>query len=537
MNREQKKVLRADIFRHLDGIVTAPVAYALHRKGVLDALLAQGKVALEDLATAFSANSGYLNAALRVLASQGWIDYAIDSSEQVTVSVNEKTAEAVDHIPIYKDVIELLEFSGDFHARKFEIDPFLRLEKIFHRYQDQYGLDAQNIQDTDSVSYQVLKHIEGHIVGPSTVALGMSGMFHKYFMDASFRPEEFHEDEEHFGRLLNIFTGLGWFTKTGDTFRFTDKGLFFAKRASAYGVTVSYIPMFRKINDLLFGNPSILWERPVGSKEIHVDREMNVWGSGGAHSSYFKVVDEIIIDVFNRPIDEQPKGILDMGCGNGAFLIHLFNVIAHKTLRGQLLEEHPLFLVGADYNKAALSVTRKNIIQSDIWAKVVFGDISRPDILADDLLKNYNIKLSDLLNTRTFLDHNRIWSDPTSASDTPHAASTGAFAFRGRRLPGALVAQNLKEHFIRWKPYVSRYGLLVIELHTISPGITAQHLGQTAATAYDATHGFSDQYILEIDAFHEAAEQAGLRSVTKHFTKFPDSEIATVSIQLFKSTH
>jgi 2-polyprenyl-3-methyl-5-hydroxy-6-metoxy-1,4-benzoquinol methylase len=42
-------------------------------------------------------------------------------------------------------------------------------------------------------------------------------------------------------------------------------------------------------------------------------------GSGGAHETHFKVVDEIIIKLFNLPIEDQPKGILDMGCGNGAF--------------------------------------------------------------------------------------------------------------------------------------------------------------------------------------------------------------------------
>ena len=61
------------------------------------------------------------------------------------------------------------------------------------------------------------------------------------------------------------------------------------------------------------------------TEEKTVDREMNVWGSGGAHSTYFKVVDEIIINIFNKPIEEQPKGILDMGCGNGAFIEHIFN--------------------------------------------------------------------------------------------------------------------------------------------------------------------------------------------------------------------
>ena len=36
MTKDQKKQLRADLFCHLDGIVTAPTAFALHQKGVLD---------------------------------------------------------------------------------------------------------------------------------------------------------------------------------------------------------------------------------------------------------------------------------------------------------------------------------------------------------------------------------------------------------------------------------------------------------------------------------------------------------------------
>ena len=62
---------------------------------------------------------------------------------------------------------------------------------------------------------------------------------------------------------------------------------------------------------------------------------MNVWGSGGAHSTYFKKVDEIIIDLFNKPIGEQPKGIIDVGCGDGTFIEHVFDVIYNKTERGK----------------------------------------------------------------------------------------------------------------------------------------------------------------------------------------------------------
>ena len=90
------------------------------------------------------------------------------------------------------------------------------------------------------------------------------------------------------------------------------------------------------------------------------------------------------------------------------------------------------------------------------------------------------------------------------------------------------------EHLSKWKPYVEKFGLLIIELHTISPTSTANSIGKTAATAYDATHGYSDQYILEVDVFNTVAAKAGLFPDPQHFAKFPDDELATVSINLLK---
>jgi hypothetical protein len=60
------------------------------------------------------------------------------------------------------------------------------------------------------------------------------------------------------------------------------------------------------------------------------------------------------------------------------------------------------------------------------------------------------------------------------------------------------------------------------------------HLGKTASTAYDATHGYSDQYIVEVDVFNCIAKEAGLNHDTQHFSKFPASELATVSVNLLK---
>jgi hypothetical protein len=77
--------------------------------------------------------------------------------------------------------------------------------------------------------------------------------------------------------------------------------------------------------------------------------------------------------------------------------------------------------------------------------------------------------------------------------------------------------------------------VLLIELHTVKPELIAKNIGKTAATAYDLTHGYSDQYILEVDEFEKILQEAGLTSEEYGIRKFPNSDVATVSIGLFKS--
>ena len=531
LSKSDKNKLRATIFRHLNGIATATTAYTLYKKGVLKYLLEHQSVCLKDIVKSFDANEGYLNIGLRVLCSQGWLTQHLDNtSDSIRYEINSKSEQAFQLVPLYKEAVNFLNFSVKFPLERINNDAFKALADIFKKYKNSFGLEDIN---DDTFQYQILKHIEGVIVAPLIVLLGVHGLFHKYFMEASFSAQEYHSDPENFAIVLDFLTHLGWFTKKNDTYQFTDSGLFFAKRASAYGVTVSYLPTFVKLDELLFGNPLILKTEFPNDTEKHVHREINVWGSGGAHSTYFKVVDKIIIKLFNKPIEEQPKGNLDMGCGNGAFIQHAFDVIESRTLRGKMLDEHPLLLVGADFNKAALKVTRANLIKADIWAKVIWGDIGRPDLLAQDLKEDYNIDLKDLLNVRTFLDHNRIWESP--ATETKRISkSSGAYTFKGKRLSNNLVEQSLLEHLNKWKPYVKKFGLLIIELHTINPKLTSKNLGKTAATAYDATHGYSDQYILEVDVFNNIATETGLIPDPNYFTTFPNSELATVSINLLK---
>ncbi len=534
MDSKQKSILRSQLFRHLDGIVIAPTAYVLKANGVTDYILQNKNISLSELASKFKANKGYLNVALRGLCSQGWLKQHVDNaSNTVYFETNEASEIAFDHFNLYEGAFELMKMSAHYHSRKFEMEPFLKLKQVYNSFKDHYGIKKSNLTFNRDIQEQILRHIEGVIIGPTIVQLGMSGMFHKYFMQSRFRAEEFHENADAFNQLLQILADIGWFNVQNGTYEFTPLGLFFAKRASAYGVTVSYIPTLRQLEDLLFGDPLILKPTSVEADERHVDRSMNVWGSGGAHSTYFKVVDEIIIELFNKPIEEQPEGILDMGCGNGAFLQHLYGVVENQTYRGTVLDEYPLTLIGVDYNQASLKVSRTNLIQANIWAKIIWGDIGDPKRLAKDLIENYDIKLENLLNVRTFLDHNRIWETPIERFPK-QSFSTGAYVHQGKRINNNLVVESLKEHIGKWAEFVGKFGLLIIELHTVKPKLVAENMGKTASTAYDLTHGYSDQYILELDEYLKAIKDVGLIPDPSSFKKFPNSDLATVSISLLK---
>ncbi len=164
---------------------------------------------------------------------------------------------------------------------------------------------------------------------------------------------------------------------------------------------------------------------------------------------------------------------------------------------------------------------------------VIHGDINRPAQLASDL-EGLGLDIHDLLHVRSFLDHNRPYSAPLHyARGGRKARSKGAFAHFGQEIPADELEENLVRQLRRWAPYVGRFGLLALELHTLPPELTAANLDKTPAVAYDGTHGFSDQYLVELPIFLDCAQEAGLHADQRFQCKFPPSELATVSINFF----
>jgi len=77
--------------------------------------------------------------------------------------------------------------------------------------------------------------------------------------------------------------------------------------------------------------------------------------------------------------------------------------------------------------------------------------------------------------------------------DAQLPSTTGAFAHLGDEIPADKLEERLVRHLRRWQPYVGRFGLLVLELHTSPARVDRANLDRTPAVAYDATHGFSGE--------------------------------------------
>jgi hypothetical protein len=500
-----KAGVRAVIFAHLRGIVLAPVVRALHDRGVF------GSEQIENM----RANRGYFNVALRLLASEGWLK-GNSLTPEGAAAVNAAA-------PFYREVVSFIPmaiFLEDFLFGKSQSGFLPMLQVLVEKSKS--GWDP-------ALSAEIRYQLDGMLIGPAMVALARKGIFDK-LQSGPAELEHFEGNQSCLATLFDLLAARGWIARDQNVISLTPEGAYAASIAHAYGTTVSYLPMFSVISTLLFGNPRIprIDENGV---ELLVNRSMNVWGAGGAHRNYYNTIDGIVTEIFSRPLELQPTGICDTGCGDGTLLAHLYRVVRDQTPRGKVLDKYPLLIVGADINKVSRRVAKQNLKRAQIPDHhVIHGDVSRPSLLANDL-ELLGVHIHDLLHVRSFVDHNREWVAPASyVRGTRAARTTGAFAHLGVEIAPDELEENLVRHLRRWAPHVGRFGLLVIELHTLPPEEAAANLNSSPVVSYGGTHGFSDQYLVELPVFLACAKEAGL-----HTDPRLQATWTTISINFFSA--
>lgn len=517
---------RSTLFTHQDGVALGMILCALDARGALERVLGTDWFRAGELAEAVGAAPGYLNIALRCLASQGYLEArGLWGSPDLRLGWTERGRVAAPAFPTYVRV-------ADFVRTHLPIDRYLTgdspadrmFEGLVAEAAGDWGLleEGQPSQVREAMENTV-EHLDGCLVVPLMTALKRHGMLEGERL-VPLKPAH----EEVLPTVLRLLTHEGWIEAGSD--RWTPRGRDACRYALHYGLMGSYLPMMSNLEALLFEDARQR-THGGGGEESHVDRRLNVLASGAAHESYFADSDAIFRDVFNRePLAEQPRFVADMGCGDGSWLIHIHEVV-RGTLRGQHLEEHPLLMVGADYNEAALDVARERLGAAGVEALVLQGDIGDPERFARELAER-GIDARDGLHIRSFIDHNRRYVPP-AGEVTPEAfAPTGTYVDEdGAPIPAAHLEQNLVEHLARWRPLAERHGLVIFESHTVEPRIAARHVAQLHSIAFDTYHGYSNQYCVEFEVFMRAAAKAGLRASSHHQLRYP-SRLPFVAISL-----
>ena len=490
------------------GFVAIPVVLACRRHGLFELCQVSAPLSFDVLVKELRANSGHLRVALHMLVSIQWLSH--DDGDRYTLTPLSKLHR---HIP--EDITSLLSFP----MHEYVSEPRDRLS--LETWVEVSGR-RWNIQDPAMAHF-----LDGLLMIPLLLALrerSQSQASHP-------RGESLFTALPPLARaeIVTLLAGKGWLdyadrplSKGGPILN--EAGRFMIDRSLITATVASYRPMLTNIAEVIFGNCVDVFRRDAAGHETHVDRTLNVVGSGFQHERYFDQMEEAILAVFNRePYEDQPRYVADMGCGDGTLLRTIYDLIKTKSSRGKVLERYPVKLIGVDYNAQALEATTRTLAGYEYL--VLQGDIGDPARLIEGLRAQGIQDPEHILHVRSFLDHDRPYKPPldhTAAQARAHLAYHGVYVDReGNSLPPAAVVQSLVEHLRGWSSIIGHHGLMILEVHCLEPRTIARFMPQCESLHMDAYHRFSQQLLVEADRFVMAAQEVGLCPDWEFFKKYP----------------
>lgn len=501
-----------NIYAH--GYCFIPVIHSLKSTHFFDILVAEQKIKISELEERLSINSGYLQATLKMIESVGWI-YITDYTVQLTQK------EAFARFWARLDDSLLTPYCSNILSAPLD-DAQIPLLKSWVEFAQDNKQFIENQIERDL--------LDGTIIAPLLVALKKNlgnVEITPTILSDSFSPELYT-------LLSELFTLKGWMEHE----KLNGTGQFLLERAFNLGMAVSYWPMWLQMPTLLFGDPNDVFSHDENGHETHIDRTLNVVASGFQHEKYFSNVDQILSHIFdNADIENQPKYIADIGCGDGTFLHRVYAFVANNTVRGKNLASHPLLLIGIDLNQKALQQTELTL--TDIPHITIEGNVSNPLEFLQNLKTKGITDPENILHIRSFLDHEIPYDgvDDESAADARCAKKQSfiSIANDGSLQDNKHIIQRYVEHFSRWAEATPKHGMLILEVHTLSANIVQQFFSANESFYFDAIHSFSRQNLLDAATFMQVAAEAGLFSDSDFFSRFPRAfPYSRVSLNWFR---
>ena len=487
---------------YLHGFVAIPVVDACRKAGLFHVLQAERFQAVSTLAEETGANQGHLLTALHMLESLGWV-------EQDTQGRYRKTPESLllDKLP--QNIVELL---------SFPFSEYLDSERREHQLRGWLELACRN-WDIKNVLF--VQFLDGLLAVPLIIRLGESGCLPSGEATQLNLPSHWLPQVKK--EVVQLCRHLQWL-EAGTDERLSAKGRFFADRRYNFAIALSYLPLLKQMPELLFGDCKVVFAEDQEGREGHLDRTLNVIGSGFQHERYFADLEGIVLRLFDRlPFSEQPRYIADTGCGDGTLLKRIYDIVQTKSRRGAALEQYPLTLLGIDLNQAAL--TEAALTLSGIAHKLITGDIGNPAQIVRDLVSAGVEDPDDILHVRSFLDHDRPYQEPVQREELAsreHLGMQGVFVRHdGSAIPAASVFQSLVEYLRSWSSIVGRHGLVTLEVHSLEPQIVGRYIDKCENLYFDTLQRFSRQLLMTAEQYLLAAAEAGLFPRDDSFRSYP----------------
>ena len=168
----------------------------------------------------------------------------------------------------------------------------------------------------------------------------------------------------------------------------------------------------------------------------------------------FMVFKKHILSIFNAPkLKEQPKVIVEFGCGDGQLLRDIYLLIREQTLRGRALAEHELILVGIEQNPDSIKEATRNL--ADLPAHVIAIALDCPE------------KILGELNGRITVGKQEILYIQSICSSVFHKNSGEPSAIDTQQL-----IENHKRMLTGWCRVVGCHGLLIYQSNPVLPQLT-----------------------------------------------------------------
>ncbi|CAE8680152.1 unnamed protein product [Polarella glacialis] len=325
--------------------------------------------------------------------------------------------------------------------------------------------------------------------------------------------------------------GVGSITAQG-TLSVSSKGSLAIQRVYSYYVPTSYSPLLARFRQVLYEEPGWGFTEDMDEDEgeIHVERTLNVVGSGAQHQTLFKDLMRHVHEVFaGENFEAQPEFVVDTGCGDGHLLQHIYEHVKNHTPRGKVLDKHPLTMVGVDFNEKSRIATACNLGKHAKLARLstmVSGSLLyvsfcfyRPSgIMA--ALKRKKVDPNKSLHVRSFLDHDRPYIAPKNQLEEGSAVAAFAKAQmadfvhlnkEGEPIPATELFASLVEHMARWGDALEgSFGLCMLEVMQLDVPTTKRFMNDCVSFHFDIVQCLSRQYMISAVAFAMGGAMAGL---------------------------